>query len=227
MLCLLLPLGVQAQITGGVFSPVVNEGHRSAQFRTAHNVDTSSFAQRLHYQQAINDSQQWRVVGQWKRPQRSDTTFDFVQFEYLWQQTPNGQAHQSGWRFDARLPRGDRPEQLGVNWINDFTLSEALSLRAILLLSGQFGAGHQAGITVQSRGQLHYKANAQLGAGVAIYSGYGTTADFADLDQQSHHLGPYVNIGLAQGYSLHLDLLTDVNSNSSDTTARLWLGKSF
>ena len=42
-----------AQNTGGVFGPVVKEGHRSFQYRAAVNPDNAlgqtGFAQRLHY----------------------------------------------------------------------------------------------------------------------------------------------------------------------------------
>ena len=56
-----------AQNTGGIFGPVVNEGHSSLQYRATVDPNNSAgdtgFAQRLHYQRAINTDFMWRVVG--------------------------------------------------------------------------------------------------------------------------------------------------------------------
>ncbi len=49
-----------AQNTGGIFSPIVNDGHKSAQYRVTFNPDTEGLSQRAHYQQAINGSLMWR-----------------------------------------------------------------------------------------------------------------------------------------------------------------------
>ena len=80
LLILLSPLYAMAQNTGGVFPPDVNEGHKSAQYRIAANLDNDRFAQRLHYQQAIDGDLMWRIVGQTRETATSDFDFDYVQF---------------------------------------------------------------------------------------------------------------------------------------------------
>ena len=107
-----------AQNTGGVFPTQVNEGHRSLQYRAAINPDNAQdefgFAQRLHYQQAINGDLMWRVVGQTQKTESSDFDFAFLQAELFWELSDDQDQHKTGLRFDARLTDGDRAEQLGV-----------------------------------------------------------------------------------------------------------------
>ena len=118
-----------AQNTGGVFPTQVNEGHKSLQYRAAIDPDNAQdefgFAQRLHYQQAINGDFMWRIVGQTQKTESSDFDFSFLQAELFWELSDDEDQHKTGLRFDARLTDGDRAEQLGVNWMNSLILTMA------------------------------------------------------------------------------------------------------
>ena len=86
---LLLAAPLYAQNTGGVFPPTVSEGHKSWQYRWAVDPESANgdtaFAQRLHYQQAINDDFMWRIVGQVRKTDDSDFDPDFLQAELFWE----------------------------------------------------------------------------------------------------------------------------------------------
>ena len=82
---LLFAVPAAGQNTGGVFGPVVNDGHRSAQYRAAYDFDTYGLAQRVHYQQAINGDLMWRVLVQARKTADSRVDTDFVQGELFWQ----------------------------------------------------------------------------------------------------------------------------------------------
>ena len=105
--CALFAPQAYAQNTGGVFPTQVNEGHRSLQYRAAINPDNAQdefgFAQRLHYQQAINGDLMWRVVGQTQKTESSDFDFAFLQAELFWELSDDQDQHKTGLRFDARL----------------------------------------------------------------------------------------------------------------------------
>jgi len=102
-----------AQNTGGVFPPSVDEGHKSLQYRSAYNLENDNFAQRLHYQQAINGDFMWRIVGQTRETESSDFDFDFLQAELFWELSPEDTDYRHGVRFDARLRDDNRPHQVG------------------------------------------------------------------------------------------------------------------
>jgi hypothetical protein len=67
-----------AQNTGGIFSPIVNEGHKSVQYRVTYDPDTDGISQRVHYQQAINGNLMWRGLVSARKSNESDVDFDFV-----------------------------------------------------------------------------------------------------------------------------------------------------
>ena len=100
--------------TGGVFSPTVNAGHSSAQYRISFDPEESDgetgFAQRLHYQKAISGDFMWRVIGQTVKTSESNTDFDFVQAELFWQ-LKETTKHASGVRFDVRMRDSNRRDR--------------------------------------------------------------------------------------------------------------------
>ena len=120
---LLVALPAAGQNTSGVFSPVVDEGHRSMQYRSAYDSDTYGFAQRLHYQQSINDDLRWRIILQTRKNDDSRFDTDYVRGELLWQLADPRPGWQHALRFDARIRTEGRPAAVAVHWANQFALS--------------------------------------------------------------------------------------------------------
>jgi len=220
-----------AQNTGGVFPTQVNEGHRSLQYRAAINPDNAQdefgFAQRLHYQQAINGDLMWRVVGQTQKTESSDFDFAFLQAELFWELSDDQDQHKTGLRFDARLTDGGRAEQLGVNWMNHFNFDNGWHARAIVLSSVQIGDTAADGINLQTRARVGKKLENGPLIGVEMYNNYGRTSDFGSFDEQSHTIGPFISTPIGNKVSLFAGPLFGFSSAAPDVEARLWLTKGF
>ncbi len=185
-----------AQNTGGVFGPVVNEGHKSVQYRATLDPDNAAgetgFAQRLHYQQAINNDLMWRIIGATRKTDSSDFDFDFVQAELFWDLTPeDSQPFQTGVRFDARLRDGDRAEQLGFNWMNQWAIGDAWEARALGLTSIEIGDTAADGAALQTRFHLLRRFEGRRSFGLEMFNNYGRTDDVGSFDEQNHTIGPF------------------------------------
>ncbi|RKQ68866.1 outer membrane putative beta-barrel porin/alpha-amylase [Litorimonas taeanensis] len=224
------PVLAAAQNTGGVSTPVVNIDHRSAQYRITLDPDDNGqtgFAQRLHYQQAINDDMMWRVVGQTRKTAESDFDFDFVQAELFWQVTPNAMDYQTGLRVDARFRGGDRPEQIGANWLNLWTLSDRWQARASAMTHVQMGDNAAKGLALQTRAQLMHSLPEGRSIGVEIFNDYGRTGSVQGFDKQNHALGPFVTMPITDNISVYSSVLFGLSEAAADTELRFWIIRSF
>lgn len=218
-----------AQNTGGVFGPAVNEGHRSFQYRSAYDPSgpggDSAFAQRFHYQQAIDGDFMWRVVGQTRKTVDSNTDFDYVQAELFWQldQTDD---YLSGVRFDARVRDSNRPNQIGFNWMHQYNLSDDWTARLLLLTTLQFGDNAADGVLLQTR--FSVGKNLSFGqVGVELFNSWGSTEKIGSLNDQNHSIGPYISRALGEnGWSLFAGALFGATKRAPDTEFRLWITKS-
>lgn len=214
-----------AQNTGGVFGPVVNEGHRAFEYRMGYDPDSDGFAHRLHYQQALNADTMWRIVGQARKSEGSGHGFDYVQGELFWQITPDESAWQQGLRFDARIRDGDRPGTFGINWMNQFAISPDWQARGILMTAVDLGQNRRDGILLQVRGQLARALGEGRQVGVELFSGLGSTRDMPDLDDQSHQFGPFATFRVA-GVTVYGSVLLGLSQGAPDTNLALWVTKS-
>jgi len=218
----------RAQNTGGVFGPIVNEGHKSFQYRATFDPDnandTTGFAQRLHYQQAINDDFMWRIVGQTRKTNDSDFDFDYLQGELFWQ-LHQKENYSSGVRFDIRTRDNDRPDQVGLNWMHEFAMKDGWGARALVLITKQFGNNSASGIFLQTRFSLQ-KSTSFGGVGVETFNSYGNSRDIPSFSDQSHTVGPYVSNSLGNGWSTYAGAQLGVTDPAADLELRFWLTKS-
>ena len=219
-------LSAAAQNTGGIFSPIVNEGHKSAQYRSAYNLDTDDFAQRLHYQQAINGDFMLRLIGQTKETASSDFDFDFVQAELFWQLSPDNSAYGTGLRFDVRLRDDDRPHQLGLNWSNQWKFAEDWTARVVILSALQFGENSTDGIFLAPRAHLSRKFDNGISLGAEYYGNFGNSKDFS-LSKTGQAAGPFVSAKIAQKTSVLAGVQFGLNDVAPDTDLRLWVTQGF
>ena len=220
-----------AQNTGGVFPPTVDEGHRSIQYRAAIDPENSAgdigFAQRLHYQQAINDDFMWRVLGQTRRTNDDDIDFDFIGAELFWEFSDNADNYKHGVRFDARIRGDNRGEQLGFNWIHQWNLDNGWSARALLLTSLEVGDNSVDGVNIQTRTRIAKRLNNGPTIGLENYSNYGNTGSFRQLSEQSHTIGPFASMPVGHGFSVFGGPLFGLTNSSPDIEARLWVTRGF
>lgn len=216
-----------AQNTGGIFPPTVNEGHKSAQYRITFNPDTEGFAQRAHYQQAINDDLMWRGLVQTRKTNDRDIDFDFVQAELFWELTDGEDAWKTGLRFDGRLRSEGRPGLIGVHWTNQFPLSENWTARFVTLSSFDVGDDARDGIFLQTRGNFYTKLESGQTLGVEYFNSYGSTSDFRDFEDQNHQVGPFTSFDVTDGVSVFTGALFGLTDASADSELRIWLTKGF
>ena len=220
------PLSAAAQNTGGIFPPVVNEGHKSAQYRTAYNLDNDNFAQRLHYQQAINGDFMWRLIGQTRETAASDFDFDFVQAELFWQLSPDNSDYGTALRFDVRLRDDDRPHQLGLNWSNQLKFAQGWTARAVILSAYQFGENDTGGIFLAPRAHLSRKLGNGVAIGAEYYGNFGNTKRFS-LSKTGQAAGPFISTKIAEKTSLIAGVQFGLNDVAPDADLRLWLTQGF
>jgi len=226
-----IPAASFAQNTGGVFPPFVNEGHKSLQYRAAINPDNAQgetgFAQRLHYQQAINGDFMWRILGQTRKTDSSDFDFDFLQAELFWELSDDNDKHKTGFRFDARLRDEDRAEQLGFNWMNHFNFDNGWHARALVLTSVQIGDNAADGVNLQTRARLARKLDNGPTLGVEMFNNYGNTGNIGRFDNQSHTIGPFIAAPIGKGLSIFGGPLFGISEAAPDFETRIWITKGF
>ncbi len=216
-----------AQNTSGVFSPVVDEGERSAQYRLGFDPDSDALAHRFHYQEALNGELRWRFVGQFRRTDDSDVDFDFARLELLLQVTPDDQDYQSALRFEARYRSDDRPGDIGVLWTHQWPLGDGWRLRLVGDLGREIGPDEDDGFTLGSRAEISRKLTSGPRIGVRLFSDYGSTEDFRDFDEQSHEIGPVASFDVSGDWSLLTGALFGLTDASADVQFKLWVTRDF
>ena len=218
-----------AQNTGGVFPPMVNEGTGNVEYRIGYRPGEDGaddrIAQRIHVQHAPNDDLLWRVVGQVAGPE-GDQDFDFVQAELFWDLSEDTDRWRTGLRFDGRIRNGAAPEQINVNWTNQFALSERWSARAILLNSVQIGDRAADGVAFETRANLFYTTANGTVLGVESYNLHGSTDDL-DVFGGRQQIGPFAFLPVAQDWTLFTGVLFGANDRSPDADYRFWVTRNF
>mgnify|MGYP001822734786 CR=1 FL=1 len=221
-LIFMLASTASGQNTGGVFGPVVNDGHRSAQFRIAYDPDSEDFANRSHYQHSLDGRLMWRAIVQARDPGGADFQFDFVQGELFWQLTPDDSRWQRGLRFDVRLRDSDRPGTIGVNWMNQFELAPEVRARANLLTAVDIGQNGRDGVQLQFRGQLARLMGGSRQFGLELFSAIGSTSDIPGFNQQRHQLGPFFSFSPGKRLNIYTSALFGVSDSAPDTNLGIW-----
>lgn len=221
-----------AQDTAGVFAPVVTEGHQSVNYRIAIDPEggpggDTGWAQRLHYQRAIDSRFMWRIVGQTRKTADSDLDFDYLQGELFIDMTEDDSAAwQTGFRIDVTVRDDDRPGGLGVHWTNQWNLGEGWRARGLVMTGVQAGDNAADGVFLQTRAQLFKTLENGHGVGVEMYNRYGSTESLGNFNSQNHKIGPIYNLPLGDGFSIYGGPLFGISDNSPDNEFRLWLTKS-
>ncbi len=238
-LCLLLGAGLAffvpiaaAQNTGGVIGPVINEGYKEVQYRLAFVPEEDGsgdrYAQRVHGAVALDKRRMARLVIQGSdRGGPDGFDFQYVQAELFWELSDE-QATQwnSGLRFDARISDGDAPDQLGLNWSNQFRLTDRLSARAVALTAVQFGDNAADGVLLSARSGLFYKVSPRYNLALESYNSLGSSDDFG-VKGRSQQIGPVFTVRLDDGWTWSLGNLFGLNDATPDNDIRFWFGRSF
>jgi hypothetical protein len=219
-----------AQNTGGVFPPMANSGFKSLQYRIAIDPDSANeetaVAQRLHYIQALNDDFKLTVFGGAHRTSNSDFDFDFLHTGLFWDLGKDGQNFRTGVRLDLRFGGGNRPDHVGLLWINHFILGDDWTVGAILMNTVQFGDRASNGLNLHTRGRLAKRLDSGHTIGLEIFNFYGSIGGLGSFDSQNHTLGPTYEVPVTISWSIFSGVLFGISDAAPDTQFRFWIGRS-
>jgi len=216
-----------AQNTGGIFGPIVNDGHSLWQYRVTSDPDSNGLAQRFHYESALSGSTMWRVIAQARKTNDSDADFDFVQGEWFWQITPDGETWQRGLRVDARVRGDGRPGLLGLHFMNQFALSPQWWARVVLLSNIDVGDGARDGLNLEIRSVVAYRPTSNTQVGLELFNALGSTDKFVDVGDQRRQVGPFLTQNFGEGWQIFAGALFGATDATPDTNVRFWLTKAW
>ena len=223
-----------AQNTGGVFGPVVNAGAESVQYRVTVDVDAGEqfggtrIAQRVHYQKAVSGDIQLRGVLQLRETATQTVDVDFVQAEAVWQITPDDRKYQTGLRLDVRVRDEDRPDQIGLNWMNQYSWGEGWQARGVLLGAAKFAdkLGDDT-VGIGGRAQVSKRVAPGVRVGGEIFTLFGDTGRFDFFVKSATTVGPFVSFEIADGVPVFVGTQHGLSNSASDAQFRLWIGRNF
>lgn len=230
-LLMFLTLPAYAQNTSGVHSPVVDEGHRSVQYRLGIEPDDEdgnfNIKNRFHYQQSINGDFRWRVIAQSRDTDSSDFDLDFLRAEILWEISDDDDDYKTGLRLDGRVRDDNRPEQFALNWTNRYKLPGGWDLRGIIIASKQTGDNARDGIGLETRARVARKIPSGQTIGVDMFSSYGYTGNIGGFNDQSHVIAPFISTKITDKVTLFGGPQFGISDAASDFEARLWITRGF
>ena len=221
------PSAADADNTSGVFGPVVNDGHRSAQYRAAWDADSYQFAQRVHYQHSIDGDLRWRAIVQTRKTADRDFDLDYVRGELLWQLGDIREGWRHGLRFDARIRSEGRPALVAVNWANEFDIGDRWRARVIAIASAELGDGRSRGLDFETRASVSFRWRRGISLGAELFSEYGRIDDIPSVSRQSHQAGPTMTLRVGDGWQVYGGALFGLTDVTPDTQIRFWTSRRF
>ncbi|MEM9669324.1 MAG: transporter [Pseudomonadota bacterium] len=222
-----------AQSTSGVTSPVVLPNDRQTELRISVDpgggTGEARTALRLHYQRAFGDRYRLRgiVTGSDSGPGGFDLTQTQIQSFYQFAKAADGGIN-SAVRFDYLLTNGnDIPDAVRFGWTADWPISKMWRFRTVAFGSFQVGDNRQSGMFIETRAAFIR----QFGKGHSLqfqsFNQYGTTANFADFDEQNHAIGPALSFKISEHWALQTSALFGISDAATDTTIRAFIGYRF
>jgi hypothetical protein len=218
--------------TSGVHGPNVNPDDTSAQIRFAltpgdEDGQVDQWGYRFHAQHALNDRVRVRAIVQYR--DRGEFVYEYLRAELLYnfkKQADDG-IWSSGVRFDVRQRRSDNPEEFAINWTNQWSLSNGIRIRGILIGAWQFGSDNaDSGTAIETRSSISKKLDNGLRVGLEMFNDFGELGEFGAFNEQSHQIGPMLG-GTFGGFKYEVRYLAGVSNGSRDHNFGLRFDKSF
>jgi hypothetical protein len=231
LLCLGGATRAWALNTSSVFSPDVKDGTKAVEYRlsTLPEESPTEWAQRLHYQQAIDDTWRWRIIGLFFDPGRGGGEFRYARFELMQQFV---ESEKAGWdsalRYELQIADSDnQPSRGRVAWSGKWNWGEGWEFRANVLVGLQFGERSHDGILVEHRTQFTGALNEKWRLGLESFHDFNDTRAFGGFDDQEHQLGPILKGKFGDGWSVALSWLFGVSDSADDNDLRIHLIRGF
>lgn len=213
-----------AQNTSGVSSADVVAGEREIGYRAAYRLDgegPDGFAQRLHYQHALDDRWRLRFIVL-QSDEGGDLKFRSAQIEALMQFVESEQS--GGWdsaiRADGTIPLEDgRTGRARLGWLNKFEPGGKWELRADLFVARDIGDLASNALTLEARGEATYGVSKDLRIGAQTFN----TARASDITAQRRQLGFVIKSSLTEKLKLEGGALFGLSEDAPDADLRIFL----
>ena len=226
-----IALPAMAQNTSGVSGAKVSASDKGLEFRAAFvpgedgAPDRTAF--RFHYQKGLADNLRLRIIASGSN-RGNGADYDALKAEIVWQMTPDAyEAWASALRFEATLRDGDRPEQLGVNWINEFPFERGWVARTNLIVARDVGDFAMDGVLLQTRASLGKSFGDGYSLSGLLFSNYGSSERLGRFDTQNHQLGPVLSGKTDAGWTWSVGSMFGLSEAAADTDLRFWIGRNF
>lgn len=219
-----------AQNTGGVSGPVVRDGSRVLDYRFAfvpgEDGRDDRLAHRVQGTFAVGEKRQWRLIAQARdRGGPDGLEYDYLKTEVWWEFSDETETRwHSALRFGGAIRNGSAPDAVGVDWLNQFTLSERLSARTNLHTLKQLGDRAADGILLQARASLTYRLENNLDVSLLGFHALGSTQDFG-LEDRPQQAGPTISGRFGGGWGWTVGSLFGLNDDTPDHDFRLWISR--
>ncbi|GGY39697.1 hypothetical protein [Parvularcula lutaonensis] len=231
VIALCLSTAAQAQNTAGVFGPIIKEGHKLAEYRFSSGEpfdNLTPWAQRIFYEQSFNDRLMGRLEYQW----RDQSEFTDAQFEFLramlWIDAGKlTENWHTGFRIDARVRDGGRPDDIALSWSNQFTLSEDTFARFVVMSLFNIGDGVDASPVIETRSSIFKRLDSGHSIGVELYDNLGQVNAFASFEKGRHEIAPVITWPVPGPYTLYTSVSFGLSDPVPDYGLRLRVGRQF
>lgn len=228
------PAGAQS-LTGNVGSAGISQGERSVEFRTGFDGEGNA-ASRLHYDQALTDWYQFRVIGAFRRPDGEDWDFAGLTFEnwFQWsEEAEDKSGFNGGLRLSYGLSDGPGTDEIETRLTLTDKFAAVWEWRANFIAEVEVGDGSEGGAALQTRAQITRALGANaFGSGnwrlgIEAFSEYGNTRDIPGFEDQAHQIGPVLKVEWENGLYLQTAVRSGVTRGADDTMAKLFIGREF
>ncbi|MFC4700397.1 hypothetical protein ACFO4O_09530 [Glaciecola siphonariae] len=207
---------------GGVHGPIVKANTQQFDWRITHSPADQDgaqdlWAQRVHYQHALNNRWRVRIVGQYRK--QPDWDYDSAKIEMLYNFNKFGENDNfaSAVRLDYRTRRGSRPDDIAIHWTNQFNFDAKNFVRAIMIVGKNVSGTQSRDVRIATRFAYYHRLNSTYQVGLELFDQYGQISNIADYDEQRHQVGPAVmaKFGKFQVFARYLAGLTDSTPNNN------------
>lgn len=229
-----LPAHAQS-LTGNVGSADVSSGESAVEVRLGFG-DSGDAAARVHYEHALTDWYQLRVIGSFSQVEGEDWDFHALTFEN-WLQWAEEAGDNSGFnggvRFAYAFADGGGPDQFATRLTLTDKFADGWEWRANLIGEIELGDGSEDGVNLAARAQLTRALDFEAFSshdwrfGAELFSEFGNTRDIPGFEQQAHQIGPLVKASWDNGLYLQGGIRFGVTENSDDAMFKLFLGREF
>ena len=231
-----LPGAAAAQsLTGNVGSAGISPGDRSVEARAGMD-EEGNLASRIHYDQALTDWYQVRVIAAFERPDEGDTAFNGLTVEnwFQWsEENGDGTGFNGGLRFAYTFSEDGEADEAAVRLTLTDKFAQGWEWRANLIAETQTGGGREDGVGLETRLQLSRAVDLTwLGTrdwrlGAEMFSEYGNADNIPGLKDQAHQAGPVLKAEWDNGIYLQTALRAGLTEGADNWMGKVFIGKAF